>query len=100
MRLACAWPLLIGLSTLALVRRSQRLLDPTVRLKAVEVLGRMGDDAAAAVPDLVKLLDDPDADVRKAAARTIGRIGPAAKAAVPALMQKLFESPGATGSQQ
>jgi farnesyl-diphosphate farnesyltransferase len=33
LRLACAWPLLIGLSTLALVRRSQRLLDPQARVK-------------------------------------------------------------------
>ena len=37
LRLACAWPLLIGLSTLALVGRSQRLLDPTVRLKVARV---------------------------------------------------------------
>lgn len=74
--------------------------DPAVRRNAVEVLGRMGDDAAAAVPDLIALLDDSDPDVRKAATRTLGRIGPQAQAAVPALMQKLFESPGATGSQQ
>jgi HEAT repeats len=74
--------------------------DPAVRLKAVEVLGRMGDDAQAAVPDLIRLLDDPDPNVSKAATRTLGRIGPAAKAAVPALMQKLFESPGATGSRE
>jgi len=33
LRLACAWPLLIGVSTLALVRRSQRLLDPRARVK-------------------------------------------------------------------
>ncbi|MGH8009488.1 MAG: phytoene/squalene synthase family protein, partial [Candidatus Binatia bacterium] len=33
LRLACAWPLLIGLSTLALVSRSSQLLDPNVRLK-------------------------------------------------------------------
>lgn len=33
LRLACAWPLLIGLSTLALVGRSQHLLDPKVRVK-------------------------------------------------------------------
>ena len=33
LRLACAWPLLIGISTLALVRRSQRLLDPQARVK-------------------------------------------------------------------
>lgn len=33
LRLACAWPLLIGLSTLTLIGHSQRLLDPTVRIK-------------------------------------------------------------------
>ncbi len=33
LRLACAWPLLIGISTLALVRRSQQLLDPQIRVK-------------------------------------------------------------------
>lgn len=33
LRLACAWPLLIGAPTLALVKRSQRLLDPTVPIK-------------------------------------------------------------------
>ena len=33
LRLACAWPLLIGLATLALVRRSPDVLDPAVRLK-------------------------------------------------------------------
>jgi len=33
LRLACAWPLLIGVATLALVRRSPRLLDPTARVK-------------------------------------------------------------------
>jgi hypothetical protein len=73
--------------------------DPAVRLKAIEVLGRMGDDAAPAVPDLIGLLNDANPDVQKAATRTLGRIGPAAKAAVPALMQKLFEPPGPAGSQ-
>lgn len=33
LRLACAWPLLIGISTLTLVHSSQFLLDPSVRLK-------------------------------------------------------------------
>jgi len=33
LRLACAWPLLIGVSTLALVRSSRLLLDPSVRIK-------------------------------------------------------------------
>jgi hypothetical protein len=67
--------------------------DPTVRKKAVEVLGRMGEDAAPAVPALTALLDDPDLGVRKAAARTLGQIGPEAKDAVPALMRNLFQPP-------
>lgn len=33
LRLACAWPLLIGLATLDRVRRSPRLLDPTAAVK-------------------------------------------------------------------
>lgn len=33
MRLACAWPLLIGLKTLALVAQSENLLDPAARIK-------------------------------------------------------------------
>ncbi len=33
MRLACAWPLLIGLKTLALMGRSSKLLDPNVVIK-------------------------------------------------------------------
>ena len=66
---------------------------PAARLKAIEVLGRMGSDAHDAVPQLVTLLDDPDPAVRKAAARTLGLIGPAANAAVPALMRKLLQPP-------
>jgi HEAT repeat protein len=64
--------------------------DPTVRLRAAEVLGRMGPEAADAVEELVRLLNDPDVRVRKAAIRTLGQIGPAAKDAVPALIERLL----------
>jgi farnesyl-diphosphate farnesyltransferase len=37
LRLACVWPLLIGISTLALVRRSRRLLDPQARIKVARM---------------------------------------------------------------
>ena len=67
--------------------------DPAVRRKAIEVLGRMGDDAAPAVPALTALLNDPDLGVRKAAARTLGQIGPEAQAAIPTLMRTLFGQP-------
>lgn len=33
LRLACAWPLLIGVSTLTAIRHSSRLLDPRARVK-------------------------------------------------------------------
>ena len=33
LRLACAWPMLIGLRTLALIRQADDLLDPTVTVK-------------------------------------------------------------------
>lgn len=33
LRLACVWPLLIGVSTLSLLRRSPQLLDPEARVK-------------------------------------------------------------------
>jgi len=72
---------------------TQALMNPdaAVRLKAVEVLGRMGQEAQGAVAVLVTLLNDPDEKVRKATARTLGQIGPAAKDAVPALVRTLLE---------
>ena len=33
LRLACAWPLLIGVSTLVAIKSSPHLLDPTIRVK-------------------------------------------------------------------
>jgi hypothetical protein len=65
--------------------------DGATRLKVVETLGRMGEDAKEAVPALIRLLDDADPDVRKAATRSLGRIGPAASDAVPALVRRLLE---------
>lgn len=37
LRLACAWPLLIGVSTLSLVAHSPALLDPSLRLKVTRL---------------------------------------------------------------
>ena len=52
----------------------------------------MGPAAQDAVPELVRLLKDPDAAVRRAAAEALGQIGPAAKDAVPELV-KLLKDP-------
>ncbi len=83
----------IGAPAVPALMDALRSTNPSVRRKAVEVLGRMGEDASPAVPALTALLDDPDFGVRKAAARTLGQIGPAAKDAVPALMRALFQQP-------
>jgi HEAT repeat protein len=61
--------------------------DETVRCRAAEALGRIGD--AAAVPALVAELADPGPAVREAAARALGAYGGAARAAVPSLVPLL-----------
>ena len=55
------------------------------RYNAASLLGRFGLQAKIAVPDLVKLLNDPTTIVRFYGAEALGRIGPEANAAVPAL---------------
>jgi HEAT repeat protein len=53
---------------------------------AVTLLGRAGNVAAAAVPNLIHVVEgDADLPVRERAAWALGEIGPAAKAATPAL---------------
>lgn len=85
----------IGAAAVPQLVEALRSPDADVRLKAVEVLGRMGPEAADAVGTLVPLLNDPDERVRKATIRTLGQIGPAAKEAVPALVERLL-TPAAT----
>jgi HEAT repeat protein len=82
----------IGPTAVPALIEGLRSSDPDVRLRACEVLGRMGSGAKDAVPGLMPLLDDPDERIRKAAARTLGRIGPEAAPAVPALMRSLLEA--------
>jgi hypothetical protein len=65
---------------------------PAVRTDAALAIGRMRSEGKAAVPDLIKLLDDENSGVRTAAAEALGRIGPDAAAAVPALTKTLARS--------
>ena len=48
----------------------------------------------ADIPELVKSLNDTDADGRASAARALGEIGPGAKEAVPALIKALDDQDG------
>ncbi len=56
-----------------------------VREGAATALGRLGPDAAPAVPALIEAFEDPDDYVRWKAAEALGEIGPAAKDALPML---------------
>jgi HEAT repeat protein len=49
------------------------------RILAVQAIARFGKEAASAVGDLGKLLEDPDDDVRRAAVAALGAIGAAAR---------------------
>ncbi|HZT79995.1 MAG TPA: HEAT repeat domain-containing protein [Gemmataceae bacterium] len=59
--------------------------DADARLRALFVLGLMGTEARAAVPDVRQATADPDARVRALAASTLAQIDPATKRAVRAM---------------
>lgn len=58
---------------------------PQTRNAAAYEISGMGPAAAAAVPALIKALDDPEESVRFPVTVALAEIGPAAKAAVPRL---------------
>ncbi len=62
------------------------------RFYAIQVLIRIGADAAPAVPALMATLDDPDATLRREALFALGAIGPDAAAATDKIIEKLTDS--------
>ncbi|MCZ6591904.1 MAG: HEAT repeat domain-containing protein, partial [Alphaproteobacteria bacterium] len=60
--------------------------DERVRANAIAAIGSIGTRAAPAVPDLIKLLQDPSEIVRTSAVRSLGRMGPVAAPAIPPLL--------------
>jgi HEAT repeat protein len=67
------------------------LLPTSNRLDAIKALARYRGGAREAVPALVGLLKDPEADVRWNAALTLGLIGPEARGSVPDLVAALHD---------
>ncbi len=67
------------------------LTDQRLRVYAVRVIQRMGPKAASLVPQLLKLLQDPQTDesLRREIHFALGRIGEAAAPAVPELLSAL-----------
>jgi HEAT repeat protein len=65
-----------------------------VRRNAAAALGRIGPAAKDAVPELVKLLNDPDTGVRWAAVIALGSVEPGAKDAAPELVRLLKDPDG------
>ncbi len=60
-----------------------------VRGAAAYSLGKLGERAAGAVPDLVKALEDEDRSVRLSALDALGLVGPSAKVAIPKILEAL-----------
>jgi HEAT repeat protein len=60
------------------------------RRAAVEALGVIGPAAAAALPVLLRALDDPDEHLRREAVASLGKLGVAAESAVTAVLERLL----------
>jgi HEAT repeat protein len=74
----------------ALAELSAALRQPKLRSRAIAFLGDIGAQAAAVVPVLVELLEDPAVTVRDDLwIPALGKVGPAAHRAVPLLVDKL-----------
>lgn len=72
--------------------RRMNATEVTDRVEAAALAGRLGARAWQAVPGLVALLKDGDAQVRKVAALALGDMGTAAAEAVPALREALGDA--------
>jgi HEAT repeat protein len=64
-----------------------RSVDHRTRERALAVLSAIGSDAAAAVPDLVEIIQDDDDNLLENAVAALDAIGPAAAPAVPRLIE-------------
>lgn len=80
---------LAALGAPAVPRMIDLLKYEKLRVGVVYILGRIGPDAAAATPELVKLLDDKNDRVVHETLLALANIGPRAKDAVPALTKAL-----------
>ncbi|MFY8148456.1 MAG: HEAT repeat domain-containing protein [Prochlorococcaceae cyanobacterium] len=85
--------------------RQRRPRDPgagveenAVARNAARALGKLGEAARPAIPDLLDTLEDPDDGLREAAARALGDLR--APEAVEPLRRRLASGPAVAGAQQ
>jgi HEAT repeat protein len=57
-----------------------------LRHQAIEILGRIGNDAHTATPHLIEALTDSEAQIRRNAAWALGRVGEEANDSIPSLL--------------
>jgi HEAT repeat protein len=74
----------IGQAALPAIRQAMRSTDVLVRGLAVHATGRLGTNAAPAIPDVVAALSDPDISVRTTATNVLQTLAPDALTNVPA----------------
>jgi HEAT repeat protein len=69
------------------------LADPAaaVRSQAARSLGKLGVKAAAAAPDLIRLLQDPDEEIRRQVAWALGQVGGPEDETIAALRELLLQ---------
>lgn len=63
--------------------------DSKDQIKLMSLIGGLGEDAKETVPDLGKLVNQPNGDVREAAVAALIQIGTEARAALPELISSL-----------
>ena len=80
-----------SLGTRVVPRATEVLRDPERRFRGMRILARVGPDASAAVPELVKLLAESDPKVRNEALFTLAAIGPKADSAVGPITEALAD---------
>jgi len=68
------------------------LKDPQRRVRAMQVLARIGPDAAPAVPALAELLKAGDAPTKTEALYALGAVGPGAEPAVETIITQLGDT--------
>lgn len=83
-------------------RRARQLGDEVeenaVARNAARALGKLGDVAQSAIPDLLATLNDADHGLREAAARSLGQLR--ADAAIPLLIERLSSGPEVAGARE